>query len=63
MTEMGQGIFAEGYVRPSVPGVKLPESVADKLPDAPQLKPIDIVKATSKKGEIDTGWAKAVLAQ
>jgi len=63
MTDKGQGIFAEGFVRPSVPGVELPESVADKLPDAPQLKPIDIVKATAKKGEIDTGWAKAVLGQ
>jgi putative spermidine/putrescine transport system substrate-binding protein len=63
MTEIGQGIFAEGFVRPSVPGVKLPESVAGKLPDAPQLKPIDIVKATSRKSEIDAGWAKAVLGQ
>jgi putative spermidine/putrescine transport system substrate-binding protein len=63
MTEMGQGIFAEGFVRPSVPGTVLPESVADKLPDAPQLKPIDIVKATAKKAEIDAGWSKAVLGQ
>lgn len=63
MTEMGQGIFAEGFVRPSVPGVKLPDSVADKLPAAPQLKPIDIAKATAKKAEIDAGWAKAVLGQ
>lgn len=63
MTEKGQGIFAEGFVRPSVPGVTLPESVADKLPNAPQLQPVDIVKATAKKGEIDAGWAKAVLGQ
>ena len=63
MTETGQGIFAEGFVRPSVPGVALPESVADKLPEAPQLQPIDIVKATAKKAEIDAGWAKAVLGQ
>jgi putative spermidine/putrescine transport system substrate-binding protein len=63
MTDKGQGIFAEGFVRPSVPGVALPESVADKLPAAPQIQPIDIVKATAKKAEIDTGWAKAVLGQ
>ena len=63
MTDMGQGIFAEGFVRPAVPGVKLPESVADKLPAAPQLQPIDIAKATAKKAEIDAGWAKAVLGQ
>lgn len=63
MTEKGQGIFAEGFVRPSVTGVKLPESVADKLPEATQLKPIDVVKATAKKAEIDASWAKAVLGQ
>ena len=63
MTEKGQGIFAEGFVRPSVPGVALPASVADKLPPAPQLKPIDIAKATAKKAEIDAGWAKAVLGR
>lgn len=63
MTEKGQGIFAEGYVRPSVPGVTLPESVVDKLPVVPQLQPIDIVKATALKAEIDAGWTKAVLGQ
>lgn len=63
MTDEGQKIFAEGYVRPSVPGVALPASVADKMPAAPQIKPLDIAKATAKKPEIDAGWAKAVLGQ
>jgi putative spermidine/putrescine transport system substrate-binding protein len=63
MTEAGQGTFAEGFVRPAVPGVKLPESVAGKLPEAPQLKPVDVAKATARKAEIDAGWAKAVLGQ
>ncbi len=63
MTDEGQKIFAEGYVRPSVPGVALPASVADKMPAAPQIRPIDIAKAVAKKGEIDAGWAKAVLGQ
>jgi putative spermidine/putrescine transport system substrate-binding protein len=63
MTDVGQGIFAEGFVRPSVPGVTLPEGVADKLPEAPQLQPVDIVKATALKAAIDTGWTKAVLGQ
>ncbi|MFC0219626.1 putative spermidine/putrescine transport system substrate-binding protein [Pseudochelatococcus lubricantis] len=62
-TDFGQGIFAEGFVRPSVPGIKLPDSVADKLPSAPQIRPLDIAKATAKKAEIDAGWAKAVLGQ
>jgi len=59
MTDFGQGIFAQGFVRPSVPGVKLPDSVADKLPAAPQVKPLDVQAAAAKKAEIDAGWAKA----
>ena len=61
MTDEGQATFAEGYVRPSVPGVKLSPEVADKMPDAPQIRPIEIVKATALKVDIDTGWSKAVL--
>ena len=38
MTDFGQGIFAQGFVRPSVPGVKLP----DKVPAAPQVRPLDV---------------------
>ncbi|WP_109117800.1 extracellular solute-binding protein [Azospirillum sp. TSO22-1] len=63
MTEFGQGIFAQGYVRPSVPGVKLPDSVADKLPPAPQVHPLDVRAAAAKKGEIDSGWAKVAIGQ
>lgn len=63
MTDEGQGTFAEGFVRPSVPGVKLPEDVAKLFPDAPQLRPIDLVKAAARKPEIDKGWAAAVLGQ
>jgi putative spermidine/putrescine transport system substrate-binding protein len=63
MTEKGQGIFAEGFVRPAVPGVPLPESVADKLPAAPQVKPLDVQAAAAKKAEIDAGWAKVAVGQ
>ncbi|EJF89195.1 extracellular solute-binding protein [Bartonella tamiae] len=63
MSDMGQKIFAEGYVRPSVPGIKLPENVAHKMPSVPQVQPLDIIKATEKKAEIDKGWAEAVLGQ
>jgi putative spermidine/putrescine transport system substrate-binding protein len=59
MTEMGQGIFAQGFVRPSVPGVALPANVADKLPAAAQVRPLDVIKAAVKKAEIDAGWTKA----
>jgi putative spermidine/putrescine transport system substrate-binding protein len=61
MTDTGQATFAEGFVRPAVPGVKLPADVADKLPPAPQLKPVDVIKAQALKADIDAGWAAAVL--
>lgn len=61
MTDMGQGIFAQGFVRPSVPGIKLPPDVADKLPPAPQVHPLDVQKAAAKKAEIDAGWAKVAV--
>lgn len=63
MSDEGQKIFAEGYVRPSVKDIALPETVAAKMPTATQIKPLDISKATAKKAEIDAGWAKAVLGQ
>jgi putative spermidine/putrescine transport system substrate-binding protein len=63
MTEKGQGIFAEGFVRPAVPGIKLPESVADKLPAAPQARALDVQAAATKKREIDEGWAKVAVGR
>jgi putative spermidine/putrescine transport system substrate-binding protein len=61
MTEMGQGIFAQGFVRPAVPGVTVPASVADKLPPAPQVRPLDVQAAAARKAEIDAGWAKVAV--
>lgn len=61
MTELGQGIFAQGFVRPAVPGVKLPAAVADRLPPAPQVRPLDVQAAAAKKAEIDAGWAKVAV--
>jgi putative spermidine/putrescine transport system substrate-binding protein len=63
MTDTGQATFAEGFVRPSVPSVKLPASVADKMPAAPQIQPLDVAKAQARKAQIDEGWTKAVLGQ
>ncbi len=63
MTGEGQTTFAKGFVRPSVPGVALPEDVAKRLPDAPQVKPLDVKAAAAKKAEIDSGWAKAALGR
>ena len=63
MSELGQGLFAQGFVRPAVPGVSLPADVRSKMPDAPQLRPLDVVKASARKAEIDRDWAAAALAR
>jgi putative spermidine/putrescine transport system substrate-binding protein len=63
MSDAGQKIFAEGFVRPSVPGTQLPDSVAKYMPAAPQVRPLDLAKAAARKAEIDAGWAKAVLGR
>jgi putative spermidine/putrescine transport system substrate-binding protein len=63
MTDAGQGIFAQGFVRPSVPGVNLPANVADKLPVAPQVRPLDVKAAAAKKAEVDKGWAAATATK
>jgi len=63
MTDLGQGIFAQGYVRPAVPGVALSPDVAAKLPPAPQVRPLDVAAAAAHKADIDVGWAKAALGQ
>lgn len=63
MTNPGQVTFAQGFVRPAVPDTKLPADIASKLPNAPQIKPIDITKATAKQDEINKAWAQAVLNQ
>ncbi len=63
MTQEGQTTFAKGFVRPSVPGVALPDDVAQRLPAAPQVKPLDVKAAAAKKAEIDAGWAKAALGK
>ena len=63
MSEVGQQLFAKGFVRPAVPDVKLPADVASKLPNAPQIHPLDVIKASAKKAEIDQLWAQATLGK
>ncbi len=60
MSESGQARFAEGYVRPSVPGVALSASVAAQMPAITAI-PLDVKKASDRKAEIDQLWAKQVL--
>jgi putative spermidine/putrescine transport system substrate-binding protein len=63
MSDAGQTIFAEGFVRPSVPTVKLPQEILDKMPPAPQVIPLDLYKSAEKKAEVDKLWAEAVLGK
>lgn len=63
MSEAEQGLFAQGFVRPSVPDVKLSPEVQAKLPAAPQIRPLDVVKASARKAEVDRLWTQAALVK
>jgi putative spermidine/putrescine transport system substrate-binding protein len=63
MSEQGQKLFAQGFVRPAVPGVELPGELKAKMPPTPQVVPLDVVKAAEKKTEVDTLWTKAILGK
>jgi putative spermidine/putrescine transport system substrate-binding protein len=63
MSDAGQSLFAQGFVRPAVPGVRLAPDVQSKMPPAPQLKPLDVVKASDRKEEVGRLWAQAVLGK
>lgn len=61
MSEIGQSLFAQGFVRPAVPGITLSPDVQARMPAAPQLRPLDVIKASAQKPEVDRLWAQAVL--
>ena len=63
MTNEGQTTFAEGFVRPSVPGVELPADIKSRFPSTPQLHPLDLHQAAIRKPDINKGWSKAILGQ
>ncbi|QUP53629.1 extracellular solute-binding protein [Ralstonia syzygii] len=63
MSDVGQALFAQGYVRPAVPGVPLPADIRAKMPDTPQVHPLDVAKAAAKKAEVDRLWAQAALGK
>lgn len=63
MSSQGQTLFAEGYVRPAVASVALPAAIKAKMPDAPQVKPVDVIKAQAHKASIDAAWARAALSK
>lgn len=61
MSQAGQEIFVNGFVRPSVPDVVIPADMKAYMSDAPQLYPLDIVKSSKVKTLIDESWTKLVL--
>ena len=63
MSDAGQGLFAEGFVRPSVPGIRLAPDVQAKMSPAPQVVPLDVVKSAAQKAEIDKLWAQSALSK
>jgi putative spermidine/putrescine transport system substrate-binding protein len=63
MSDAGQGLFAEGFVRPSVPGIRLSADVQAKMSPAPQVVPLDVVKSAAQKAEIDRLWAQAAVGK
>jgi putative spermidine/putrescine transport system substrate-binding protein len=63
MSDVGQNLFAQGFVRPSIPGVRLSADVQAKMPAAPQVRPLDVVKASERKAEVDRLWAQSVLSK
>ncbi|MDR1521096.1 MAG: extracellular solute-binding protein [Planctomycetota bacterium] len=61
MSSAGQQLFVEGFVRPSVPDVNIPDGMRRHMPDAPQVVPLDIIKSAKVKTLIDEGWTRLVL--
>lgn len=62
MSEAGQKLFAQGFVRPVVSNIQLSADMLKKMPPAPQVHPLDVQKAARQKDNIDRNWAQAVLA-
>lgn len=64
MSNEGQKIFAEGFVRPAVPGVELPAEVAEKLLPAEAYQAahdVDWIVAKEKLEEVKKMWGDMVL--
>lgn len=41
----------------------LPAEAAARMPAAPQIRPLDVVKAAARKAELDQLWAQAIQAR
>ena len=66
LSSEGQGLFAKGYVRPILPGFRMPDEVASKfLPesDYARAKDVDWVKAQKVQKQAAALWGSKVLGE
>lgn len=61
LSDTGQRLFADGFVRPAVPDLALSPEAAARLPKLAKVELLDAVRALLRKADIDAGWAQAVL--
>ena len=63
MSDVGQRLFAQGFVRPSRRDVSLPAEAARAHARRTADPPLDVVKAAARKAEVDQLWTQAIQAR
>ena len=63
LSQAGQQLFVDGFVRPSRPDIEIPAQMKQYMPDAPQMHPLDIVRSSKVKTQIDENWTRLVLGK
>ncbi len=61
MSTMGQQLFAEGFVTPSVPGVPIPDAVQARLVRHAKVDLLDLNRSAAQLQPLQQGWARAAL--
>ena len=61
LSDQGQRLFADGFVRPAVNDLALAPELASRLPKLAKVELLDVARALLRKPDIDGGWAQAVL--
>ncbi len=61
MSNMGQQLFAEGFVTPAVPGVPVPEAVQARLVRHAKSELLDLGRSAAQLQALQQGWARAAL--
>ncbi len=61
MSTMGQQLFAEGFVTPSISSTPIPESIKSKLVKHTKTTQLDLIRSAAQLQELQSGWTKAAL--